>query len=305
MKIKYSIVSFILLLLFFSSHQTSAQDTDSSWSHNWDKEAYKDHGWDWDSDWDWQFSFSGFEHPTINLSYGLSKYSLKDLVTPVSDNGLGELRLGYTKEKKTFRSDYIIKHQFNYASLSNLSYKLGLEEKANEINAEMWRFGFGWEDGYGYKFGNSSVILYNTWGMNWSKITVDDTIINLADREMINLFKDDFHFGTLSAGGIKIRPVPLIEVEAGVERSAIYSRVLFWKAAGSLLIEAAGQGLVDSFVRNVLSSTPAAAPVVSFLLKNGLSFAMYELRKEKMNWPFDSASPVMVDTYRVGVTFIF
>jgi len=302
-KLHYSIITFIFLLFFFASHNLKAQETDSSWSHNWDKESSNDNGWDWGSDWD--FSFHGFDHPSINLSYGLSKFSLKDLATPVSDDGFIELKLGYTKENKSFKTDYIIQHEFNYLSLSNLSYKIGLEEKANQINSEMWRFGFGWESGYAYKFGNAAVILYNTWGMNWSRLTVKDSIVNPIDREQINLFKDNFRFGTLACGGIKIRPIPLLEIEAGVERSAIYPRILFWKASGSLLIEAIGQSLVDSFVKNVLSSSPAAAPVVNFILKNGLAFAVSELRKEKMNWPFDSASPIMVDTYRAGVTFIF
>lgn len=305
MKLQHSIITFIFLLFFFASHTVRAQETDSSWTHNWDKESANENSWHWDSDWDWEFNFSGFEHPSINLSYGLSKFSLKDLSTKVSDNGFAELRLGYTKEKKTFKSDYIIKHRFHYLAVSNLSYKLGLEGKANQINSQMWRFGFGWENGYGYKFGDASVILYNTWGMNWSQLTVEDSVVNLIDREQIDFYKDSFRFGTLAAGGIKIRPIPLLEIEAGVERSAIYPRVLFWKAAGSLIVEAIGHGLVDSFVKNVLSSTPAAAPVVSFLLKNGLSFAVYELRKDKMNWPFDSASPLMVDTYRVGMTFMF
>jgi hypothetical protein len=51
--------------------------------------------------------------------------------------------------------------------------------------------------------------------------------------------------------------------------------------------------------------SPAAAPIVNFVLKNGLSYGMYQLRKEKMNYPFESEAPILNDTFKIGVTFIF
>jgi hypothetical protein len=32
---------------------------------------------------------------------------------------------------------------------------------------------------------------------------------------------------------------------------------------------------------------------------------MYELRKEKMNFPFGGESPLMANTFKVGMTFAF
>jgi len=54
-----------------------------------------------------------------------------------------------------------------------------------------------------------------------------------------------------------------------------------------------------------MDASPTAVPVVHFLLKNGLSYGVYQLRKEKMNYPFDSEAPIVNDTFKVGVTFIF
>jgi hypothetical protein len=32
---------------------------------------------------------------------------------------------------------------------------------------------------------------------------------------------------------------------------------------------------------------------------------MYQLRQEKMNWPFNTAPPLAYDQFKFGVTFVF
>jgi len=63
--------------------------------------------------------------------------------------------------------------------------------------------------------------------------------------------------------------------------------------------------MADYFVEEVMSSTPAAGPIVNFFLKNGLSFAFYQLKRTKMNWPFASAAPLTYEAFKVGVKFTF
>ena len=93
--------------------------------------------------------------------------------------------------------------------------------------------------------------------------------------------------------------------DAGYERSIVFQRHLFWKWAGSAIIEAAAQGLLDGFISEVFESTPAAGPIVNFLLKNALAYGIYELRQDKMNWPFSSEAPIAYDQFKFGVTFVF
>ena len=82
-------------------------------------------------------------------------------------------------------------------------------------------------------------------------------------------------------------------------------RHLFWKWAGSGIIEAASQGMLDHFIGKIGKSSPMALPIVSVILKSALSYGIYELRQEKMNWPFNSAAPLSYDQWKVGVTFNF
>jgi hypothetical protein len=135
-------------------------------------------------------------------------------------------------------------------------------------------------------------------------LEVNSKIIK-EDDNTLKLFNDSFRFGTMTEGGIRIRFIPLISVNAGYERAIVFPRHLFWKHVGSMAIEWAGIGAIDFFVREVMDESPAAGPIISFILKNGLSYGMYQLRREKMNWPFDSAEPLTLDTWRFGLTFTF
>jgi hypothetical protein len=105
--------------------------------------------------------------------------------------------------------------------------------------------------------------------------------------------------------GLKIQATRLIVLEAGYERAVVFERHLFWKWAGSGIIELAANGLLDVFIKEIFKSSPAAGPIVFAVLKSALGYGIYELRQDKMNWPFTSASPIAFDNIKFGVTFIF
>jgi hypothetical protein len=62
---------------------------------------------------------------------------------------------------------------------------------------------------------------------------------------------------------------------------------------------------LDSFVRRIARSTPEAAPIVNLLLKGGLAYGLYEGRRNNMNWPFSTEPPIVEDTFKFGLTFMF
>ena len=63
--------------------------------------------------------------------------------------------------------------------------------------------------------------------------------------------------------------------------------------------------MIDNFVDKIFDRSPAAVPVVDFLLKNGLAYSLYLLKKENMNWPFNTETPLTYETFKLGVTFLF
>ena len=122
---------------------------------------------------------------------------------------------------------------------------------------------------------------------------------------MLDRFEDGVRFGTSSEGGLKIVATSLVTLEVGYERTVVFERHLFWKWAGSGIIEAASQGLLDVFIKEIMKSSPAAGPVVYFVLKSALGYGIYELRQDKMNWPFKSSAPLSFDSFKFGLTFTF
>lgn len=300
----YKLLIIVLALLLSTPvfSQDDSTKTDKDWEWHWDEMD------DWE-DWVADYGFKKLR-PAISLQYGLANMNRTDIQSQFVDPALFELKLGYVKERDAWDTDYILKQSYRYLYLSNESNKLaGKEAAGTEIESDMWRFGFGWSSGFGYKIGESSAIIpYYSYTLNWSDIDFKNTDV-LADTskdvQILNLYDESFRFGTSSEGGVRVKLINNLMLDAGYERSIVFQRHLFWKWAGSALIEVAAQGLLDSFINEVFKSSPAAGPVVNFLLKNALAYGLYELRQDKMNWPFPSEPPIAYDQFKFGMTFVF
>ena len=247
-----------------------------------------------------------FNKPTIALDYGFSKMSQNGLNRSFVNSNLVELKLGYSNEKPSWQSDDILKYRFHYFRLSNITTKLS-ETSSNsaDYNTDLWRFGFGWASGYGYKIGKLfQIIPYYDYAIDWSQLKFNSDPAIANDNSIIGLYNNSFRFGTSTEGGLKINLIPQIQVSVAYEHSIIFPRHIFWKWVGSVAIETAGQWAVDRFINEIMDSSPYATPIVNFVLKNALSYGIYELRKDKMNWPFDSAAPLFYEQFKVGFTFV-
>lgn len=258
-------------------------------------------------DWPERFGFTLRRAPTVSIHYGASQGSLSGLGQSFTDPRAAEFRIGGSREY--MKEEGILMHRYNYVTLGNISTDLGTATSEGKINSNLWRFGLGWEKGYGYALNSgltpSAVLLYHAHGIHWSKLQVKDPVADAADKELIDVFNDTFRFGTMTEGGVRLRVLPMLVFDAGYERAVVFRRHLFWKSLGSAAIEGVALWYIDEFVENVLESSPGAVPVVNFVLKNAVSYAAYQLRKEKMNYPFRSESPLFHDTFKFGVTFVF
>ena len=254
---------------------------------------------------EWNFhAFHG--QPTISLNYGIPKMGIDKLSGSFAKTGSAEIRLGYLTEHQKGKNEYINKFKYNYFTFSNTSTDLAnVTDNKTDIKTKMWQFGFGTEKGYGYRFSKAAILPYHSYGINWSRLEVQSTVRNEADKNYLDYFDQSFRFGTMTEAGIRFMPITNLSLDVAYQRELVMPRLLFWKACGSALIEAAGQWGIDEFVDEVYKSSPVAAPIVNFVLKNALSYGVYELRKEKMNWPFETIAPLTYDTFRVGLSFVF
>ncbi len=290
---------FIIILSLISCVYNFAQDEDSTENNN--------EGWNHRHHFRFMMFHDEFKgDPTISLNYGLSKLSTKNFDESFTKPNLLELKLGYTREYNDDAEENILDYNYKYFYVSNISTDLaGSSSNSSDLKTDLWRFGFGRSSGYGYKLGSASIIPYHTYSFEWSKLNMKDNPLTTNDQEITNLYYGTFRFGTSAEGGVRFKVIPNLVLEAGYERSIIFPRHIFWKWVGSALIEAAGQWGIDGFVDEILDSSPYAVPVVNFVLKNALSYGIYELRHEKMNWPFDTVAPLSYDQFKFGLTFVF
>jgi hypothetical protein len=301
---KNLLMTFLLalaLIIPVYSQERDTTESDSTWS-NWDNNG--------DSKWDkigsHMFDFKIKGAPTIELNYGNSKMNLKSISSKFAYPGLLELKLGYTTDKSYKGSDYITNYNFKYFDLSNFTSNLSGNGNSSDILSNSWRFGLGCASGFGYDLGEGfEIVPYHQSSFDWTMVNIQSTPSNPADRNNTDLFNKDFRFGNSFQGGIKFKFMNNIGLDASFERSVIYSRHLFWKWGASEIIETVGEGLIDKFVDEILDSTPNAVPVVNFLLKNALSYGFYELKQDKMNWPFETAAPMTLDQFKIGISFVF
>ncbi len=318
---------FITLILFLSlfvasTGQTIAQNENGNGNINnnnkeENKEENKDIEYeDWDIDyWDITPSLE-IEIPTIELQFGPTtpKYHEDVFTGSLRKLGIAEIRLGHSEFKKM--TGGIIKYEFSYLFLGNISDEYISGDIANGMTTvNAWRFGFSESKGYGYRFGDfSSLVFYNTNGMGWTKLDFNYRHSGLVEEQNLtpsyasyskasDLFGDQFRFGDQFEGGVRLRLFDLVAVNAAYEKVIVFPRHMFWYWALGEVVEGAGHGIINGFVRSVLSSKPYVVPVVNFILQNGFSYGLYQLRTKNMNWPTETVPPFEYEIFKIGVTF--
>ena len=315
----------IMLLILFSLMMLSsplvAQVVDSTESED-DEEFFErkhDRWWrNWeDAEWlDWEFNGT----PFIEGNYGIGVVKNKNMFYDFKRVGLAEVKLGYSSREDFFEKK-IIEFSDKYFFISRLgSDILETDPKINELRSEMWRFGFAKRTGYGYKLGELYIMPYHASGFVWSRLHMKDfppsvwpavypplpgQIVAGADREFLDRLNNTFRFGTTVESGINFDIASSVGINVGYEATVVFPRHLFWKHLGSMVIEGAGMGMLDHFINEISDSSPLSVPLVNFILKGAYSYAFHSLKKDKMNWPFNTETPLTYETIKFGLTFTF
>lgn len=301
MKFRYLLLISFLSLLFVSV--VLAQDENDS--TNTKQHNHKWYEWEDNSE---TFNIGIHGEPTVSLNYGLSKITLRNSSDIFADPKLLEFKIGYTHERNEAGTEGIFNYKYKYLALSYISSELFDNSNGTEINTNLWRVGLIKSNGYGYALGKTSIILYNSSGVMWARPEVHrPNILTFAavPPNRLDDINNSTRFGTSSEGGIRFEAGKVITLEAGYERSIIFPRHLFAKWIGSTIIEDVTQSFVNRFVDEIFDSSPNVAPVVNFVLKNAVSYGIYELRQHKMNWPFTTEPGIGYDQFKFGVTFVF
>jgi hypothetical protein len=265
---------------------------------------------DWDYDGRRYLAF--FDQPTVGVGYGIATPGVQGLSGSFANVGAINFRIGYTGEWN-LKHEGIRELDEKRLSVTYGSHDLGGEEVLDHTFAyhatyqpEFWRVL--WEDasGFGYAIGeNASATPYYSYGLGATKILVEELAFDGPSDEAEWRRYDGLRFTNNFTSGFRLKPVRALELDLGYEATVVYPRVLFWMWLGSYAIERAGEAAISSFVGKVIEGSPAAAPVLNFLLKGAWSYAFHELREENMHWPFETDAPLTTRQFSVGVNLKF
>lgn len=310
MKHIFTIIIFVLIgFLGISKTQT---ETDTL--KNTEKIENGDY---YDTDYDWEDYIDDIRidvkikgNPFVTIDYGLNNITNKATFREYNQIGNVNANIGFSKRYK-FKIPYLFSIKDDYFTIGNFSKELYKKDNNNKINLDIWQFGFGWLKGYGYNFGDFQLIPYKTDEILWTRVKTDlsvfdkNNINDLNDINNLELYNESFRFGTASTIGTTFNFFNSVGIDANYKRMVVFPRHMFWYHTGSLIIEAIGNGIIDRFVKSVFASSPSVGPIVFVVFKAAYTYGIYELRKDKMNWPFNTAKPLFFDQFNLGLKFTF
>ena len=124
------------------------------------------------------------------------------------------------------------------------------------------------------------------------------------DAEIMNRYSDAFRFGDRTLYGFKSDILSSVQLTANYETSIIYPRHLFFKwAVTSILVEAGYLG-IDYVLGKFVDDYPVVGPIINILVRSGYLYSYYLLRKNNMNWPFSTETPLRYEGFNFGVSVV-
>jgi hypothetical protein len=163
------------------------------------------------------------------------------------------------------------------------------------------------ESGYGYALGeNSSLRFLVCDNSTWTSVTPRTYAErDTAGWQKVRDFTGNVRFGSTMAPTIEWKMGSTLSLRASYSWTQVLPRHMFWYWAGSEIIEGVADGIAGGIVKAFGRSSTASLPVMNFILRNAVAYTFKELRRDKMNWPFDTAAPLNITSWNVGLSVTF
>jgi hypothetical protein len=251
--------------------------------------------------------------PAISLFYGGATSSRESIAGTFEPNMVFGGTLGMERQKVWSRDPSIV---VRHASMAYLWYGGAADAQgvttpmqgdepalATSTAANYYRFGFTDETGFGYKLGEKSNVTFIVAPsvLSWAVVQPQAVLASdTASAQGLRDFEGNLRFGESMHPAIAWRVAEPISLRVGYQWSQIYPRHLFWFWFLSQGIEGIADAGATWFAREIGKSSPAAMPIVYFLLRNGVAAGFKALRMNQMNWPFTTEAPLNVQMWTVG-----
>jgi len=243
--------------------------------------------------------------PLFEVSAGLDQPKHKKFAGEFTGLGFAEARLGYSTVRG-FRPGIIeLDDRVVYAAYS--SDQLGtFNATSSSVPLEVWTFGIANRSGFGWDLGPFGLIPFHRHSMELS--TVDYSIpqaIDPADSAILDRYSTSARFGNTTEAGLQLAVSDLIGINLSYQGQVISPRFVFWEWFGSYILAGIAVKAISDFGEDIVERSPVLGPILYFILRNGVAFAVYALWRNEVNWPFHSETPLTRETARLGVSLAF
>jgi hypothetical protein len=239
----------------------------------------------------------------VEFGYGVDRVMHKRLAAEFPSTGMLEFRAGYIRIDTL--DNGLLKFDHNFLMGSWYNSNLGGDDAGTDgISGKLSRFGLGYDEGYGYILGGSSIAPYSVSTLSWTELTTGRPLsLSADDAAILDRYEGTFRFGPSAEAGIRANIGRTLSLSAGYEASVVFPRIVFWELAGSFILAGAANGVVSWFGHDMIESSPTLGPVFLFIIRSGVTWGIYQLWREDMNWPFTSETPLTHETLKFGMSF--
>ena len=237
----------------------------------------------------------------------MKKFSNNDLNGSFENAGKIELKLGRSELNKFSKTNALLNEWYLMFAYSNSEFAVGNAE-SDDISSEFYHFGIGQTEGLGYYGPHISFIPYISQSLIWSKMdeysSNSNTPISSNDEEILGRYKDTFRFGDRVLYGFKFDILSTLQLSLNYETGVIYPRTLFLKWVGSFLLAQVGYNALNVAAGKWVDDSPVFGPIVNMLVRTGYVYAYYALRKDNMNRPFQTETPLRYEGFNFALSFL-
>jgi len=249
--------------------------------------------------------------PFLDVYYGKAQLSRQGMSGEISNTDIYGIAIGVKKEKEHKESDEVIIQDKNGISLTlgsaqTLQQSDSLYQGVSLTNTnalDFWSLGFINGMGYGYKWGSSTLMLTVEDNTSWTSINprTYSLMQGPADWQYIMDFDGTMRLSSSMTSSLEFRVSNTVSLTGGYTWNQVMPRHLFWYWMGSEIIEGLAGNAVDRLIENFTEMSPKSQPVMHFVLKSAVLYGMKEMRRKYMNWPFETASPLNITYWNIGV----
>jgi hypothetical protein len=249
--------------------------------------------------------------PFLDVYYGNAQISRQGMSGEISNTDIYGIAIGVKKEKEHKESDEVIIQDKNGISLT-LGSAQDLQQSdslfqgvylTNRNALDFWSLGLINGMGYGYQWGSSTLMLTVEDNTSWTSINprTYSLMQSPADWQYIMDFDGTMRLSSSMTSSLEFRVSNTVSLTGGYTWNQVMPRHLFWYWMGSEIIEGLAGNAVDRLIENFTEMSPKSQPVMHFVLKSAVLYGMKEMRRKYMNWPFETASPMNITYWNIGV----